>query len=128
MGHILIKPTRDRDEYVYWSTIVEAPIAWGDREEMLRELTAEWHRDHGHDVPPAGLTAPGKRLERADTYGSSSLDGFYRWDDDSLIYEQRGLLARVDLYRAATLLGNGRESEVWDLLTPFEDEVEVRRG
>jgi hypothetical protein len=128
MGHILIKPVPDRDEYVLWSTVVEAPLAWGDREEMLRELTVEWRRDHGADVPPAGLTAPEKRLDRADKHGSSALDGLFRWDDDSLIYEQRGLLARVDLYRAAVLLGEDREAEVWDLLTPFEDETEVRRG
>jgi hypothetical protein len=128
MGQILIKPVRDRDEYVLWSTVVEAPIACGDREEMLAELLEEWHRDHRRDVPPAGLAAPERRLERADRYGSSALDGFFRWDDESLIYEQRGLLARKDLYYAALLACDERDSEVWDLLTPFEDETEVRRG
>ena len=128
MGHVVIKPVPGIDEYVYWSTVVEAPIAWGSRAEMLDDLTVEWRQDHGPDVPPAGLSAPEKRLERADEYGSSALDGFFRWDDGSLIYEQRGLLARVDLYRAAVLLGEEREADVWDLLTPFEGETEVRRG
>jgi hypothetical protein len=117
VGHILIKPVPDRDEYVYWSTIVEAPIGYGSRAEMLEDLAGE-----------APADAPEIRIARADVYGSSALDGFFRWDDDSLIYEQRGLLARADLYRAAVLLGEEREAEVWDLLTPFEDETEVRRG
>jgi hypothetical protein len=30
--------------------------------------------------------------------------------------------------RAAELLCDGREAEVWELLVPFEDEAEVRRG
>lgn len=128
MGYIVIKPIAEHDEYVYWSTITETPIACGDREEMLAELTTEWHRDHGADVPPTGLSAPEKRLERADERGSSALDGFFRWDDDTLIFEQRGLLARKDLYRAALLLCDDREAEVWDLLTPFEDGAGVRRG
>ncbi|MCW6008697.1 hypothetical protein K1W54_29745 [Micromonospora sp. CPCC 205371] len=127
MGHILIKPVPDRDEYVYWSTVVEAPIAFGSRVEMLAEFAEEWKRDHG-DIPPQGWRSPEARLARADEYGSSAVDGFFRWDETTLIFEQRGLLARKDLYRAAELLHEEREAEVWDLLTPFEDEVEVRRG
>lgn len=126
MGHILIKPVPDRDEYVYWSTIVEAPIAFGSRAEVLADFTEEWIRDHG-DIPPQGWGAPEARLARADKYGSSAMDGFFRWDETELIFEQRGLLARRDLYRAAGLLYEERDSEVWDMMTPFEDETEVRR-
>lgn len=43
-------------------------------------------------------------------------------------YEQRGVLPRRHLARACELLGEGRQSEVWDLLVPFEDGMEVRRG
>ena len=122
MGYIVIKPSPDRDEYVYWSTIVEAPIMWGDRAGMLAYLQEE------HDNAPLVTSEPGPRLDRADRYGSSALDGTFRWDDQELIYEQRGYLARKDLYRACLLLGEDRESEVWDLMTPFEDEAGVRRG
>lgn len=117
MGHILIKPSRDRDEYVYWSTIVEAPIGYGNRADILKVLAGDRPSDD-----------PEQRLERTDKFGSSAKDGFYRWDDASFIYEQRGHLLREHLYRAAELIDEGRESEVWDLMTPFEDETEVRRG
>lgn len=129
MGHILIKPVPDRDEYVYWSTVVEAPIAFGDREEMLEELNDEWRRQYG-SIAPQGDSAPLARLHRADTLGSSAAReyGYGHWDDESFIFEQRGLLARKDLYRAAELLYRERDAEVWDLLTPFEGETEVRRG
>lgn len=62
---------------------------------------------------------------QADT---SSHVGELWWDESSLIYEQRGRLPRRDLYRACQLLDASRESEVWDLMTPFEDLEEVRRG
>jgi hypothetical protein len=117
MGHIVIKPRRDRDEYVYWSTVVEAPIGYGSRDEMLHALADDWPAD-----------PPEVRLARTDKTGSSSKDVDYGWDDTELIYEQRGMLAREHLYRAAALLREGRESEVWDLLAPFEGETEVRRG
>lgn len=131
MGHVVIKPVRDRDEYVEWSTIVEAPIAHGSWMEMFAAM--------GGGVIEAGSCphcgkwineqeTPEARLSRAERHGSSALDGFYRWDDTELIYQQRGLLPREHLYRAAELLAAGRESEVWDLLAPFEDETEVRRG
>jgi hypothetical protein len=118
VGHILIKPVRDRDEYVYWSTIVEVPLWSGSRAEALVDLERESRDSAG------GIEA---RLARADLYGSSALDGCCRWDDDALIYEQRGSLPRQHLFRAARLLAEGRDAEVWDLLVPFEDEAEVRR-
>lgn len=118
MGHVLIKPVPSRDEYVYWSTIVEAPFACGDRAETLKELAAE--KD--------SADPPGVRLARADATGTSAKDGYGRWGWDAFVYEQRGILARKDMYYATLLLCDGREAEMWDLLTPFEDETEVRRG
>lgn len=120
MGHVIIKPAPERDEYVYWSTIVEAPLGWGDRAEMLRLVEDDRRRYPGLGDPPE------VRLDRADRFGSSAKDGTYRWGVEELIYEQRGYLARKDLYRACELLGRDDEPAVWDLMTPFEDEV--RRG
>lgn len=123
MGHIVIKPERDRDLYVVWSTIVDAPLAWGDRAEVHDYLT--------RDQPGHGLAGPAARLDRADLNGTSALGDFSffgRWDDEGLGYEQRGYLPRQHLARACELLGEDREAEVWDLLKPFEDVGEVRRG
>lgn len=129
MGHILIKPFRDEDKYVYWSTMVEAPIGYGNREEMARLLAEEMRRSWTPSDPPE------ERLQRADVYGSSSIgygthppyvEGW--WDDQTYIYEQRGILHRSKLYEAAALCAVGLDSQVWDLLEPFEGETEVRRG
>lgn len=119
MGHIIIKPSPDRDEYVYWSTVVEAPLAYGNRAEMLKHI--ERDDRYGNDAPEV-------RMARTDRHGSSSLEGFYGWDDKEFIYEQRGLLPRSKLFEACRLLDEDREPDVWDLVAPFEDETEVRRG
>lgn len=123
MPQVVIKPDRHRDEYVVWSTISETPITYGCRRYMTRWLAA-------NDREQAGPGRPLSRLRRADRLGSSAMPewGDGHWDDSVQIYEQRGYLYRRDFYRAARLLCAGRESEVWDLLEPFEDETEVRRG
>lgn len=131
MGSIVIKPDPDRDEYVEWSTNVDAPVGYGTRTEMLAELDGAG-LDSG-PCPTCGSwvsshSLPAARLDRADKYGSSAHTAEGRWGDDEFIYEQRGYLPRRHLYQAARLLGVGRDSEVWDLLIPFEDETEVRRG
>ncbi|MFB6392701.1 hypothetical protein AAFH96_06215 [Polymorphospora sp. 2-325] len=121
----MIKPERDRDLYVCWSTITECPIAWGDRAFMLDHLTRE------HPADGAPIAEPGARLDRADLNGTSALGGFSffgKWDDEGFVYEQRGVLPRQHLARACELLNNDREAEVWDLLEPFEEEMAVRRG
>jgi hypothetical protein len=124
MASIVIKPERDRDFYICWSNGTEQPVAWGDRVFMLDHLNRE-HPANGHRInDPAG------RLQRADEHGTSAVGGFAffgRWDDDGLTYEQRGVLPRQHLIRACELLSAGREAEVWDLLEPFEDGMEVRR-
>lgn len=100
---------------------------------MLGYLAGEWQRDHP-GIPHDWYTDPSRRIERADINGTSAVGGyawFGRWDHDGLSYEQRGVLPRHHLARACELLEAGRESEVWDLLVPFEDGedgMEVRRG
>lgn len=125
MPSIVLKPERDRGLYVCWSTGVEAPVAWGDRALMLDHL----NREHPADGDP--LNDPAGPLDRADQFGTSATGGFGffgRWDDDGLVYEQRGILPRRHLFRACELLSADREADVWDLLEPFEDCAEVRRG
>lgn len=130
MPHIVIKAAPNQDAYVYWSTIVEAPIAYGDGGEMLEILTEEWQEQHP-GMSTDSITDPAARLARADRTGTSAAGGyafFGAWDYGEFIYEQRGYLARQDVLRAAELLREDREAEVWDLLTPLEERTEVRRG
>lgn len=129
MGQIIVKPASDRDEYVIWSSIVEAPVGYGNRAEILTQLREDWDRDYPHATPKPGFR-PEDRLGRVDANGSSAAGDYTwgYWDHDGFIYEQRGWLPRQHLYRACELLDAGREAEVWDLLTPFEGETEVRRG
>lgn len=126
MGTIVIKPDPDLDFYVGWSTIVEAPTWFGSRTDALRYIAEDHRRSDGPADPP------GQRLARADKYGSSVKPeadyGFGYWDDDGFIYEQRGILPRKHLVEACRRLGRNDEAGVWDLLEPFEDETEVRRG
>ncbi|WP_203823101.1 hypothetical protein, partial [Paractinoplanes ferrugineus] len=63
MGRVVIKPERDQDFYVGWSTIVEAPIWFGSRVDALKYI-AQDHRESGGPADP-----PEERLARADRYG-----------------------------------------------------------
>ncbi len=122
MGFTIIKQDRDRDEYVLWSDFTERPIAVGTRAEMIPYVDEV-------DPPrgtPGGTAA---RFDRADRQGSSMIPYSHGWwDDEYMIYEQRGLLPRRHIAQAAHLHCAERYAEVWDLLEPFEDETEVRRG
>ena len=120
MPRIVIKPERDRDLYVGWSTIVEAPVWHGPRAEVLGYLAQEAIRYPTDD--------PETRLARADATGTSAHDGDGGWDDPGFIYEQRGWLPRRHLAEMCRLLEAGNEAGVWDLLEPFDNETEVRRG
>lgn len=119
MGYVIIRPIRGTDEYVIWCTGTERPVAVGDREEIARDAAAIEPDRADHQA----------RLDHTDLHGSSMVPyGFGWWDDDAFIYEQRGLLPRARLAEAARLLIDDRDSEVWDLLEPFEDGTAVRRG
>lgn len=123
MGTIVIKPERAADFYVGWSTVTESPHWWGSRAEATGFLSEDRARRGGVDH------APEERLARADEHGTSDMsirDG--GWDDEGFIYKQRGWLRRDRLVEVCRLLAASDEAAVWDLLEPFDDEVEVRRG
>lgn len=79
MPTVIIKPDRDADFYVAWSTVVDGPGPSGTREELMAHVAdhPEWY---GHDYP-------GPRFDRADEFGSSAQPQwkFGWWDDDGLI-------------------------------------------
>lgn len=95
MGHTIIKPTRDEDFYVVYSSVVDAPIRWGTRAEL--ESTYE------HAAPD--------RFGRADEHGSSSREGWDGWDEQAITVREGfrpgayppnawcATIARVDLRR-----------------------------
>lgn len=120
MGTIVIKPDRDRDFYVGWSTVTENPHWWGPRAEVTAYLAEQ--------ATPDRQSQPEARLARTDERGTSSYNGEGGWDDDGFIYEQRGWLPRRHLAEVCRLLEAENEPAVWDLLEPFDDETEVRRG
>lgn len=108
----IIKPDREKDWYVCWSHVCEAPAWAGTRAEALAE------------------DCPESRLRRADETGSSYMPEApgCRWDDHGLIAEQRGFLPRASLPAYVTAWFEDRMDAAWDLLEPFDDETEVRRG
>ena len=55
MPTYIIKPSRDEDFYVWWSTVVSAPIGWGPR-----------------DYVPLGSEGRPERFARADERGTSA--------------------------------------------------------
>lgn len=119
MPSVVIKPDRDRDEYVVWSTITETPHAYGDRAEMRDMLLDGVRRNDEED-----RRNPDAALDRADRWGSSAFPqwGYGHWDDEGFIYQQAGWLHREDLAYAARLVCEERDREVLDLLDPFEDD------
>jgi hypothetical protein len=106
----IVKAAPDRDLYVSWSDVVEAPVWTGTRAEAIE----------------AGC--PPSRLRRADETGTSAFPGFYDWQSNGMVAEQRGWLPRARLADYALAYADGRMEDCWDLLEPFDDETEVRRG
>lgn len=122
MAEFVIKPIKSRDEYVLWSTVVNAPTGYGNRARILAHLEQQWRLEHPNADPKPGHT-PADRLARADRTGTSCLDAdFGGWGHHRLIYESSGYLPRRLLFRAAELLAKGREAKVRQMLLPFEDE------
>lgn len=110
----MITPVRDTpddplvDDYVLWSSIVDAPIFRGTRD----EVTEYWRREYGN----AGVLGIEKLFERADATGSSaSLSG--KWEDQILCMEvpgDSGLLPRDRMHEFADLMFPGYPNECFD--------------
>lgn len=108
---LIIKAAPDRDLYIGWSNVVEAPTGIWTRAEA-----------EAYGFPPS-------RLDRADRNGTISLvPGSGQWDDIGFIAEQRGWLRRDRIADYAQAYAREDYNAAWDLLEPFDDETEVRRG
>ncbi len=120
MGRQIIKPERDVDFYIEWSSIVEAPTAFGPREWMLDHLVEDYRPDGQRYLNERAASVV--RLDRADESGSSAFKPFgCTWDEDGEIYQQQGTLPRSKMREACGRLGADESADLTDLLTPFDD-------
>lgn len=129
MGSHVMREAPGVDFYVEWSSVVEAPTAYGDRAWMLAYLTRDADKWLREDAPHH----PENRLKRADETGTSSLwvtvngmrDRYPEegaWDDTPTVYKQQGLLSRGNIFTLAHRLMEDGGADASDLLTPFEDD------
>lgn len=109
MPTFIVKADPDKDLYVEWSTIVDAPIQWGTAEE---------------------LSIPEDRKERADLNGTSMRDDdWFGWDDEEFIIYGLGsngphTLPRKHLYDFLMLMS---ENAIDDKVTSEQIEVALAR-
>lgn len=117
-GHI-VKPSRDRDFYVRWSTVVDDVTACGSRAELTEYLA----KFHGY------IAADPARFDRADESGSSAVEGssaWFGWDDDTFVlrqYEEDRAVKRADLeaYAIARCADNEGEALKHTYVLPDDD-------
>jgi hypothetical protein len=123
MPSFIVKAKPDEDFYVYWSTIVDCPVAWGTRAELSGHLSPDEAKD--------------ERWERADKNGTSAKlpdvpdsEQWFGWNDlefgirECIPYRDGGWydLPRHNLRELCERLD--AEQDAIDLLvfTPDEDE------
>ncbi len=80
MATFIVKAHPAQDFYVLWSTVVDAPIAWGPRAQVEAEAS---------ELNGAAAAAP-ERFERADERGSSGVmdPPWYGWQESSFIVRE----------------------------------------
>jgi hypothetical protein len=124
MPTFIVKPDRDEDFYVAWSTVVDSPTAFGSRANITRI-------GHAHATP--------ERLARADEYGTSMCDPdlprdrqWFGWRDDEFIVmeveiadrRQGGayFVPRANVRALCVRMGEDELADVSDLLVFHPDE------
>lgn len=128
MGTTVMKEAPDVDYYIVWSSVTESPYFGGNREETLAFL---WDLDDRKPdrIHPDLASHPENRLKRTDESGSSCMvkhagypaDG--AWEDvDGMVYEQKGVVKRSDLFVLTRRLGDDEAADLSDLIEPFEDD------
>lgn len=107
MPRYIVKTNKDEDFYVVWSEIVDSPLYWGTRDQLVAQ----------YDL------ADPERFERADKAGTSSFNpAFGGWDDSGFIYEQIGWLPRHNLKALCLWLeDHGEDINPDHLLESLED-------
>jgi len=117
MGRCYIKPERDVDFYVEWSSVVDSVVGYGNRAEMLADAKEEWGR--------RGVEEHTRALALADETGTSArktsrdYPAFGAWDDVELRIMEGGgpgYLLRADLRRYCDLLEADDEAGAYALV------------
>lgn len=106
MPSYIIKPKRDEDFYVTYSTVVDSPTAFGSREDYENDRTGE------------------DRIARAEEHGTSALWGnppYLGWHEDTIMVREgivdptkpedwsHGTVSRSDLREFCETLGDDGE-------------------
>lgn len=98
MPRYIMKVSKDPniDLYVEWSTVVDAPVAWGRAQDL-------------------GLS--GERKRRTDQHGTSMYDGYGGWDSNGMIVHNLGTkggfywLKRENLEQFIRMLSDGNPED-----------------
>lgn len=128
MGRQIVKVAPDVDAYLEWSSIVDAPVWAGTRDELLEYLVGE--HEHRGAVDLRDVEAVRERIARADETGSSGHAPFgYGWTTEEMLVMEGGgpgMLPRARLGEAYALLRaemeDGPVTDLAPLLTELEDE------
>lgn len=114
MPSYIIKPDPTLDQYMIWSTIVEAPLIAGTRLDIEDYVSNNLSQVRG-------LAAS---FERADRTGTSATDGDGGYDDSvGFIYMQQGFIPRAKFTDLSYLVGDGHQRyDATPLIIPFEDD------
>jgi hypothetical protein len=118
MGQTIVKPNRDENFYILWSSIVEAPLAWGTKEDF--QTNPPWPEDN--------TDFSDERFDRVDRTSTSARYYVTSWDEeDTYIYEQRGWIERSRLKEITDILEREESvpndhPEILALLHPFEED------
>lgn len=131
MSYTIVKPLRDVDLYVEWSSVADAPTSVGDRASTLEKMTREWDRAHPDCLPRPGKS-PADRLTRVDKAGSSALwpspeDPEHGWNDDEFLLNSHPgpggarTVSRDNLGQYALLLAAARDDEALALTVALPD-------
>lgn len=119
MPHIILKPQRDVDFYVDWSTVVDSVVVSGTRAELLASLCRKCPADPS-------------RFDRADRFGSSS-DGYWvgylGWDHAVLMvahpFDEQRMLPRENLRAFTDALNASDIPAALALTDPIDDAGEA---
>jgi hypothetical protein len=124
MPRTIYKADRERDLYVVWSSVVDCPIAWGTRAEIVDYLRMTDHPDAWAD----------ERFERVDRSGTSAMwpsrdDPEGGWSDIGWVVTEMDELPEHDSDSHYVWLPRQRLAAFLDALSRSEsvdDIVEIR--
>lgn len=130
MGHSILKGRPGTDLYCVWSSNVDQPILIGTAEEVI-----EHQAEHRFEMGMCRAIDPERTRENianADEFGTSLKyrPAYGRWDDDSIMVSQAGMLPRAKLYDFLVILNASEEwydtgklpDAAMALIEPFEDD------